>query len=192
MALYKEKFMQVDAITFEDFLGRGLCFSDADIANSGSWEFSYRGDFVWIRIKRDINEYEYEFRRGDMLIVNQFGSVSVLSVADFEKIYEPLSTQVPIDDEILRVTPAVEPEKLGEATYAYQRQDEFEKELTALLNRYSLEGGSNTPDFALAQYLIACLKGFNAAVSGRAKFWSSKGVVKEDSIKDLARQHEPR
>ena len=38
---------------------------------------------------------------------------------------------------------------------------DFEKELTDLLNRYSKENGSNTPDFILARYLIGCLKNYD-------------------------------
>lgn len=33
----------------------------------------------------------------------------------------------------------------------------FTQELAALLNRYSVENDSNTPDFILAEYLFDCL-----------------------------------
>jgi len=33
----------------------------------------------------------------------------------------------------------------------------FEKELASLLNKYSMENETNTPDFILAKYLIKCL-----------------------------------
>lgn len=41
---------------------------------------------------------------------------------------------------------------------------EFKKKLSSLINRYSLENGSNTPDFILAEYLVNCLKTYNKAV----------------------------
>ncbi len=46
----------------------------------------------------------------------------------------------------------------------------FRKKLAALINEYSLEGGSDTPDFILAGYLMACLSAFDAATIRRAAF----------------------
>ena len=43
----------------------------------------------------------------------------------------------------------------------------FENELTQLLNKHSQEQASNTPDFILAKYLIACLAAYNEAVKQR-------------------------
>ena len=43
----------------------------------------------------------------------------------------------------------------------------LEKELAALLNRASEENASNTPDWILAQFMIACLAAFNGAVQQR-------------------------
>lgn len=44
-------------------------------------------------------------------------------------------------------------------------------ELSALLNRRSLENDSDTPDYILAQFMIDCLAAFNGAVNGiRASF----------------------
>lgn len=45
----------------------------------------------------------------------------------------------------------------------------FTNELKKLLNRYSEENGSNTPDFILANYLVNCLDTFNAAINAREK-----------------------
>lgn len=47
----------------------------------------------------------------------------------------------------------------------------FEKELTALINRYSEENGSNTPDFILALYLVECLRTFNTTMTSRAQWY---------------------
>lgn len=43
----------------------------------------------------------------------------------------------------------------------------FEKELSALINIYSIENDSNTPDFILAQYMQTCLSAFNTALQQR-------------------------
>ena len=48
---------------------------------------------------------------------------------------------------------------------------DFEKELTALINRHSLENESNTPDFILAQYLTACLAAFAVATQQRETWY---------------------
>lgn len=51
------------------------------------------------------------------------------------------------------------------------RQEEFHRDLAALLNRYSRENGSNTPDFILADYLLLCLIAYDAAVQRRAEWY---------------------
>lgn len=43
----------------------------------------------------------------------------------------------------------------------------FVTELSALLNKYSMENGSDTPDYVLAEYLNAVLQNFNYAVRFR-------------------------
>jgi len=43
----------------------------------------------------------------------------------------------------------------------------FQKELENLINKHSMENGSNTPDFILAKYLMGCLAVFDAAVTRR-------------------------
>lgn len=43
----------------------------------------------------------------------------------------------------------------------------LQKDLAALLNSYSAENGSNTPDAVLADYLLSCLEAFNTAVRAR-------------------------
>lgn len=50
----------------------------------------------------------------------------------------------------------------------------FEGELCSLINRYSLENGSNTPDFILGLYLTQCLVSWNQAVKAREQ-WYGRG-----------------
>ena len=49
----------------------------------------------------------------------------------------------------------------------------FKEELEKLLNKYSMENMSNTPDYILANYMYNCMHSYNAAVSARDK-WHSK------------------
>lgn len=42
--------------------------------------------------------------------------------------------------------------------------ESFARELESLLNYYSQERPSNTPDFVLATYLLGCLAAYNQAV----------------------------
>lgn len=57
------------------------------------------------------------------------------------------------------------------ATKGGEMMEEFEKELEALINKYSMENGSNTPDWILAQYLISCLLAFNTTIQQRETWY---------------------
>ena len=52
----------------------------------------------------------------------------------------------------------------------------FQQELEQLINKYSQENGSNTPDFILARYLNGCLGAFNEAVESRELWYGRKPV----------------
>lgn len=47
----------------------------------------------------------------------------------------------------------------------------FPTELEDLINRHSTEGGSNTPDFILAEYLKQCLETFDMCVRRREEWY---------------------
>lgn len=47
----------------------------------------------------------------------------------------------------------------------------FEEELEILINRFSKEAESNTPDFILAEYLSDCLDSYNKALLARKKWY---------------------
>lgn len=47
----------------------------------------------------------------------------------------------------------------------------LERDLEGVLNRYSQENASNTPDFILAQYLLGCLAAWNTAVQQRETWY---------------------
>lgn len=52
--------------------------------------------------------------------------------------------------------------------------ESFEEALTKLLNRYSEERASNTPDFILAKFLLNALDTFNIAVQERERWYGRK------------------
>lgn len=50
-----------------------------------------------------------------------------------------------------------------------RKTDAFRKEVEQAINRNSLENGSDTQDFILAQYLVDCLAAFDRAVTHRTR-----------------------
>lgn len=48
---------------------------------------------------------------------------------------------------------------------------DFQSELTSLINRYSRENESNTPDWILSNYIENCLLAFNTAVQQRENYY---------------------
>jgi len=50
-------------------------------------------------------------------------------------------------------------------------ESEFRSALKELLNKHSIEGGSNTPDHVLADYLIRCLDNFTETTQTREKWY---------------------
>lgn len=52
----------------------------------------------------------------------------------------------------------------------------FRKDLQNLINIHSIENGSNTPDFILADYLMTCLSNFEETVKVREKWYGRDGT----------------
>lgn len=48
------------------------------------------------------------------------------------------------------------------------------KEIEQSINKHSLENGSDTPDFILAEYLTDCLHIFDKALNNREKWYGRK------------------
>lgn len=59
----------------------------------------------------------------------------------------------------------------------------FEEELRAVINKYSKENDSNTPDFILARYLGCCLDAFNFATNEREMWYGRLIIDKTKPIK---------
>lgn len=49
----------------------------------------------------------------------------------------------------------------------------FRENLEVLINQHSMENGSETPDFILAEYLRDSLVAFDKAVNARVNFYAS-------------------
>ena len=60
---------------------------------------------------------------------------------------------------------------------------EFEKELEVLINKYSIENDSDTPDFILARYVVSCLGAFSAATTRREKWYGREPTPVPVNIK---------
>lgn len=60
----------------------------------------------------------------------------------------------------------------------------FRKDLEKLINSHSLENGSNTPDYILAEYLENCLKAFDYAVLQRTSWYRKESDDLNDKIAD--------
>ena len=52
----------------------------------------------------------------------------------------------------------------------------FEKELEALINRYSEENTSDTPDYILAHYILKALEAFNSTVNLREQWYGREKI----------------
>ena len=55
-----------------------------------------------------------------------------------------------------------------------KKRTSFQTELEDIINRYSMENGSDTPDWILAEYLVDCLDAFNRVCTKREK-WYGRG-----------------
>jgi hypothetical protein len=60
----------------------------------------------------------------------------------------------------------------------------FREKLEHLINRESMENGSNTPDYILAQFLLGCLKVFDEAVSNR-DYWYHGDICSPGKMKGI-------
>ena len=67
----------------------------------------------------------------------------------------------------------------------FVKQLTFEQELESILNKYSKENASNTPDFMLAKYLSVCLENYNETVKARDEWFGVDMWLNEKLLKKL-------
>ena len=70
---------------------------------------------------------------------------------------------------------------------AIEKQYDFRKELIQVINKYSKENSSNTPDIILGEYLESCLLAFDTAVQQRETWYGrdSRPSVPGKDISEL-------
>lgn len=69
----------------------------------------------------------------------------------------------------------------------YEPRPTLEKSLAKLLNRHCVENGSNTPDFILAEFMLASLKAFENASKARENWYGVPlriGMDFPEAVKD--------
>ena len=77
-----------------------------------------------------------------------------------------------------------EVEATDESKPAWQTGPTFRDQLKDLINRNSMENGSNTPDFILAQFLTNVLEAFDRATSRRAEWRGETSTFGAQSEED--------
>jgi hypothetical protein len=55
-----------------------------------------------------------------------------------------------------------------------EKPSTFEIELKELINKYSMENSSSTPDYMLAEYLMVCLSNLNIIVNRRDEWYKGR------------------
>lgn len=68
-----------------------------------------------------------------------------------------------------------------DTTEAKIQRDGFVSKLEHLINRYSMENESDTPDFILATYLMNCLDAFNLASNTRSLWYAPPLPIYEET-----------
>jgi hypothetical protein len=64
----------------------------------------------------------------------------------------------------------------GEQADAVEEKLTFQEAIEHLINKYSQDNGSDTPDFILAKFLYDTLENFNHAVTWREQWYSRPKV----------------
>ena len=62
------------------------------------------------------------------------------------------------------------------------KDTEFQKGLENLINKFSMENESNTPDFLLAKYLRNCLANYNEITKAREAWYGREPKPVPDNI----------
>jgi len=58
-----------------------------------------------------------------------------------------------------------------------EKFENLKREISSVLNKYSQENRSNTPDFILAEYMLGCLTVYENTISMRNN-WFTKDVIR--------------
>lgn len=156
MAKFTKEAITVEAITFDDLVQHGI-EAGANIVNGMPWSFVYN-DHAITHENDDCYliptlEGTMKFHRGDMLVTGIEGEIYPVRGDIFEKTYCNIEGDSVLDPPAIEARPS------------------FITELERLINRHSMENGSDTPDFILATFLDGVLKQFDCAVLLRERWY---------------------
>ena len=70
----------------------------------------------------------------------------------------------------------------------HEEEVNLHRDLTRLLNCHSLENGSDTPDYILANYILDCLEAFDRTVQAREKHYGREVSAAKEEVKREARE----
>lgn len=73
----------------------------------------------------------------------------------------------------------------------------FERDLACVINRYSKENDSNTPDFILAKFIEGCMASYAEALKARDKWfdfhpWGRIQTLQKPQSSDSAKAESPK
>ncbi len=115
-----------------------------------------------LKVKRCRETIQWLYDQIEETIVKSFIKNNISKKDEAEKLYNEITCRF---YKIMELKDKILEEKLPKT------DGEFRIQLASLLNRYSRENDSNTPDFILAKYLMSCLDAFNYAVSRRDDYY---------------------
>lgn len=120
--------------------------------------------------------------RAMLLVINGEDKASVTSFESYLAVCR-LFNLVPIYDNY--TTPHIADPMPHTTFNDPEKLTKFQEELRALLNRYSIENESNTPDYILATYVIDCLKALHGRIKERERWYGYANAPGQDAPKRL-------
>jgi hypothetical protein len=119
--------------------------------------------------RKDLSEVSEELLAQLRILGNNYGPMGVAIVAA-ELTDMPALLRV-LTEEVLTPGPVQQPQEPSTLT----------DDLRALLNMHSAENASHTPDFILAEYLMACLNAFDTASRHREQWYGKRLSIGGDT-----------
>ncbi len=131
----------------------------------------------WFKLKEHVEEKRIEvshFNVHDNLKGNGWDSF-FYQFCSSKPLQKELSEQIcmaieyVVNDAFEKITPTPEPQDSKE-----EPKPLFEEAIRKIINSYSLENESDTPDYIIAQYLANCLTAYTKAVQSRSRHIGSQ------------------
>ena len=119
------------------------------------------GEYLGIIIKFD---EPIQYKDGSIRTEFNFNPTDLIVLEKAPEEEEPIG-----DDPNEALDPATDFPKTEEENWK-----DFQSDLEQIINIHSMENGSNTPDWILAEYLVNCLKTFNETSRAREKWYGKE------------------